>query len=212
MPFLPQPVTTWPSLRAVPALYPDARNRPNRFPLLYQHGRMFPLPQPLNVEGRLAILAVGSNAYPRQLSDKLRGTAADLEGIPLLPALLRGFDAAFCPVVGRSGYVPLTLAARPGAVALTWLQYLTPAQLDLISRTEGSRYTLVQSPQLAAALTISSAAPRPQTVAAWWFDSLLQVDGATLWHDPYRRPLNRPIAPMSAVPNPVPDGWELIPR
>ncbi len=207
---------SWPSLARVPALYPDARNRVNRGPLLYRAGACFPLSGPLDTRGRLPLLAVGSNGYPRQLADKLRGSDADLQGAPIVPALLRGYDVAFCPVRSRKGYVPVTLAARAGGVCLSWLQWLTPEQLEIISASEGSRYSLVGGEQLAAATRISPRWRRPASVYAWWFDSLLICNDAPLWLDVYRPPhaQQRALDPDRAGQrvNPIPPGWRIAPR
>ena len=212
----PVHVRAWPSLSDVPRLYPDPRNRPNRSPLLYRAGKCFPLTSPTQTEGRIPLLAVGSNGYPRQLHDKLAGADADLQGIPLIPAILAGLDVAFCPVRARRGYVPVTLAARPGAVCLTWLQWLTPEQLNIISATEGPRYALVGGPPLAARVRIPSAWRPPESVYAWWFDSLLTRNGATVWLDIYRQQRDQQsglrIDNSESQQNPIPEGWHAVPR
>lgn len=208
----PSHVTSWPSLADVPALYPDARNRVNRGPYLYRAGKVWPLRAQFDTTSRIAVLAVGSNAYPRQLSDKLSGTPSDLRGIPTAPAILRNLDVAYCPVRSRKGYIPVTLASRPGAVCLTWLQWLTIDQLNIISATEGSRYSLVGGPSLVAALVISAQLPRPAAVFAWWFDTLLRLDGSPVWLDVYR-PADEPaVDRLEASPNVPPDDWIELPR
>ncbi len=208
----PQHVRTWPSLADVPLLYPDARNRANRGPCLYRAGKSWPLWTQPDTSGRIPVLAVGSNGYPRQLHDKLTGATADLQAVPTIPAILRDFDVAYCPIISRKGYVPVTLASRPGAVCLTWLQWLTPEQLNIISATEGSRYALVGSHELAQRLQLQPRIRRPKAVYAWWFDSLLQREGRTVWHHVYRRQAITAIDPSDAQHNPIPDGWRQIRR
>ena len=212
----PSHAATWPSLVDVPALYPDARNRANRGPLLYRAGKAWPLRSQPRTSGRIPVLAVGSNAYPRQLWDKLAGTAADLQGIPILPAILRDVDVAFCPIRSRKGYIPVTLAERPGAVCLTWLQWLTPEQLNLISATEGARYSLVGGAPLAAKTTLSTRWRPPETIFSWWFDSVLQQADSTLWLDVYRQQRGRQdglrLEDATSRPNPVPYDWRVVPR
>lgn len=209
-------VTTWPSLANVPALYPDARNRDNRGPLLYRAGRTWPLRSHPDTNGRLPLLAVGSNGYPRQLHDKLAGTEADLEGIPIVPGILRDFDVAFCPIRSRKGYIPVTLAERPGAVCLTWLQWLTPAQLNIVSATEGARYALAGGTALAERLTLSPRFRAPRAVYAWWFDSILEQDGSAVWLDVYRQQRSQQVGlrleDSTRRANPVPYDWRIIPR
>ena len=213
---MPGFVRTWPSLTDLPALYPDARNRQNRGPLLYQAGRVWPLTRPLDLSGRLALLAVGSNSYPRQLLDKFADDPAypetDLQGVPITASLVFGYDVAYCPVRSRKGYIPVTLAQRPGAVGLVWLQWLTEQQLDLISQTEGSRYALVGGAKLADRLELDPRLPRPQRVYAWWFDSVL-VDGeSVVWLDAanQRDLITQPSFPSRAQA--IPPGWETWPR
>ena len=209
-------VTTWPSLVDAPALYPDARNRDNRGPLLYRAGKTWPLRSQPDTAGRIPLLAVGSNGYPRQLDDKLSGTHADLQGIPILPAILRDLDVAYCPIRSRKGYIPVTLAERPGAVCLTWLQWLTPEQLNIISATEGSRYSLVGGAPLAAQATLSPRIRRPRAIYAWWFDSLLQQAGSTRWLDVFRQQRRQQTSleldDSASRSNAVPDGWQVFPR
>ena len=212
----PTMTSTWPSLSDAPALYPDARNRVNRGPLVYRAGKCFPLSGPFDAGNRAPLLAVGSNAYPRQLSDKLDGSEADLQGIPMVPTILRGFDVAFCPVRSRKGYVPVTLAARPGAVCLTWTQWLTRDQLNIISATEGSRYALVGSEELASAAQLPSYVNRPKRIYAWWFDALLACNNTALWLDVYHRPERQQngLDPRQSeqIANPIPHGWRIVAR
>lgn len=212
----PSIVNTWPSLSDLPALYPDARNRDNRGPLLYRAGKTWPLWSQPDTAGRIALLAVGSNGYPRQLRDKLSGTHADLQGIPILPAILRDLDVAYCPIRSRKGYIPVTLAERPGAVCLTWLQWLTPDQLNIISATEGSRYSLVGGAPLAERAMLSPRIRRPGAIYAWWFDSLLRRAGSTRWldvhHPPFSRRTDLELDDSASRRNPVPDGWQVVPR
>ena len=215
---MPRPTytRTWPPLTEVPGLYPDARNRANRGPQLYRAGKCFPLSRPIDTRGRVPVLAVGSNAYPRQLADKLDGTVADLQGIPLVPTILRGFDVAYCPVRSRKGYVPVTLASRPGAVCLTWLQWLTLDQLNLISASEGSRYALVGGESLADAALIPPHWRKPAVVFAWWFDALLCCDDSVQWLDVFRPPGRQQsglqIESADACPSPIPEDWRAISR
>ncbi|MCY3570967.1 MAG: hypothetical protein OXH19_06450 [Chloroflexi bacterium] len=208
----PSHLTTWPSLAELPSLYPDARNRINRGPYMYRAGKTWPLPSRVDTANRIAVLAVGSNAYPRQLSDKLSGTPADLQGIPTVPAILSDLDVAYCPVRSRNGYVPVTLTSRPGAVCLTWLQWLTLEQLNLISSTEGSRYALVGGSSLAQSAIIPAHLRRPAAIYAWWFDSLLRRDGFTVWLDVYRRGIEPDLDRLESKENELPSDWIEVPR
>ena len=174
---------------------------------------------------RTALLAVGSNAYPRQLFDKFAGQPCAEHRIITVPVRLAGCGVAFCPLLSRRGYVPVTPARRARHVERTWLQWLTDAQLARVRETEGPRYALVGGAPLAAALTLPDGLTPPSTVYAWWFDSVLRDgeggDGEPLWFDPQDpdaegRALER-VRSMSAsrleaasAPNPVPTGWRRL--
>ena len=174
---------------------------------------------------RTALLAVGSNAYPRQLFDKFADQPCAEHGIITVPVQLAGCGVAFCPLLSRRGYVPVTPARRAGHVERTWLQWLTDAQLARVRETEGPRYALVGGAPLAAALTLPDGLPPPSAVYAWWFDSVLLGgdggDGEPLWFDPQDadaegRALERvramPASRLEAAraPNPVPTGWRRL--
>lgn len=203
---------TWPSLVDLPDLYPDARNRDNRAPLIYRAGRVFALRRPPNLRGRVPLLAVGSNSYPRQLSDKFAADPADLEGVPMTATLLLDHDVAYCPIRSRKGYAPVTLAERPGAVCLTWLQWLTPRQLNLISRSEGPRYALVGGAALARSLKFAASLPPQARVYAWWFDSVLIADGTVAWMSALGQREVRRIDPRAGRSQTPPTGWQIVPR
>ena len=187
-----------PSLSDRPDRYPDARPPAQRAPFAYRSARYQHLREPLSADDldiwhaasgfndRIPLLAVGSNAYPRQLADKFADHPdADAAGVLTVAATVRDHDTAFCPVIGRRGYVPVTLAARPGALSRTWLQWLTPRQLQIISDSEGRRYDLVGGETLAANVAIDPALPHPAAVYAWWFDSVLHDEANTpIWLDP----------------------------
>lgn len=78
-------------------------------------------------------VAYGSNASPSRLMDK----GLTDQGAILLPAVVRGWVAAF--EGRRTGYgaVPLTFVPSPGAVTHTWVLGLVPAALVHLDRTEG---------------------------------------------------------------------------
>ena len=171
---------------------------------------------------RTALLAVGSNAYPRQLFDKFAGQPCAEHRIITVPVQLAGCGVAFCPLLSRRGYVPVTPAQRAGRIERTWLQWLTDAQLARVRETEGPRYALVGGAPLAAALRLPDGLPPPLAVYAWWFDSVLLNGegggGEPLWFDQRDadaegRVLERVRAMQASrleivsAPNPVPAGW-----
>ena len=225
-----------PSLADRPERYPDARPAAERRPFLYAAGEAWTLDEDesgaavagwlrgrrarIGIADRVAVLAVGSNAYPRQLADKFEGTEADDQGIAVVRARARGLGIAFCPLLARKGYVPVTLAERPDAQLETWLQWLTPDQLQIISASEGGRYSLVGGEPLAARIQLHPRLPRPERAYAWWFDSVLaEVGGGDpVWLDPsdedqQARLITAASSPLSpSRPQPPPAGWEIVDR
>lgn len=229
-------VREWPSLPEQPALYPDARPPAQRTPFALVGAQLRELRGELDAAAldewlaargggfaeRTALLAVGSNAYPRQLFDKFAGLPCAEEGIITAPAVAAGVGIAFCPILSRKGYAPVTAALRAGHAERTWLQWLTAAQLARMRETEGPRYALVGGAALAALVTPAAGRPRPHAVYAWWFDSVLRGSqsegGGTVWLDPEDAAAEvRAMARLAAVPaadrraasapNPVPAGW-----
>ena len=229
-------VREWPSLPEQPALYPDARPPVERTPFALVGAQLRELRGELDGAAldewlaargggfaeRTALLAVGSNAYPRQLFDKFAGLPCAEEGIITAPAVAAGVGIAFCPILSRKGYAPVTPALRAGHAERTWLQWLTDAQLARVRETEGPRYALVGGAALAALVTPAAGLPRPDAVYAWWFDSVLRRSqsegGGTVWLDPEDAAAEaRAMARIAAIPaadrqtasapNPVPAGW-----
>ena len=225
-----------PSLADQPERYPDARPAAERRPFLYAAGEAWTLDEDesgaavagwlrgrrarIGIADRVAVLAVGSNAYPSQLADKFEGTDADDQGIAVVRAGARGLGVAFCPVLARKGYVPVTLAERADAQLETWLQWLTPDQLQIVSASEGGRYSLVGGEPLAARVQLHPRLPHPERAYAWWFDSVLaEADGGDpVWFDPADEgqqarliaAASRPSSPSR--PQSPPAGWEVVDR
>lgn len=225
-----------PSLADRPERYPDARPAAERRPFLYAAGEAWTLDEDesgaaiagwlrgrrarIGLSDRVAVLAVGSNAYPRQLADKFEDADADDQGIAVVRTRVRGLGTAFCPLLARKGYVPATLAERADAQLDTWLQWLTPDQLQIISASEGGRYSLVGGEPLAARIQLHPLLPHPERVYAWWFDSVLaeSEDGGPVWLDPSDEDQQtRLIAAASqpsipSLPQSPPTSWEVVDR
>ena len=196
---------TYVSLRARPCLYPDARLPAARRPYVLQGQWLLPLrvsaaavddgvvdtpawPQSLRawlqataaapMEARVPVLAVGSNAYPRQLVDKFALRRPRDATVVVEPCRLADAAVVFCPRLSQPGYVPVTLMPRPGVALQTWLQWLTADQLEIISATEGPRYALVECGETTVvAADGDRVVPR---VFGWLADQSLQLDGAPL--------------------------------
>lgn len=84
---------------------------------------------------RVAVLSLGSNSSPGQLSRKF----ADLAG-HILIAVIRGqlmnFDVGYSAHITRYGSIPAALAASPGTQVEIFINVLDPAQLEVMHRTE----------------------------------------------------------------------------
>lgn len=87
----------------------------------------------VDLAGRTAVVAYGSNAAPEVLGRKLAG---DPDPALLLRAALRGFDVVYSAHVSAYGAVPATLHRSPGTEIPVFVAYLTAAQLELIALTE----------------------------------------------------------------------------
>lgn len=86
-------------------------------------------------EGRLAVLAVGSNRAPEQLRRKFGAGAAAT--VPVQRARLADFDVVYSAHVTRYGAAPAMLQHHRGAeveIAVTWLD---AEQLAVMHATEG---------------------------------------------------------------------------
>lgn len=133
---------------------------------------------------RVPVLAVGSNGYPRQLLDKFSPAVPEDDSVVVLGCTLRDASIGYCASLSvLNGYVPVTLVHEPGATTHSWLQWLTPAQLRLIAKTEGTRYSLVECGRRAdgsAALTIHGVSGTPRFVYGWVFDARLQLTGEAI--------------------------------
>ena len=206
----PRDVSGWPSLQARPCRYPDPRPAEERRPYVYRGGCVLPLqrgrattpgglrvdsaegPQPLcdwlraldaaPLEERIPVLALGANAYPPQLREKLRGAPRPLQDdtVPVLGCVLRDAHIVFCAHLSRAGYIPVTARHRPGHAVAAWMQWFTAAQLPLIAATEGPRYRLVEIAQGGGALTLEGVATHPPRAYTWLHDALLDFGAGPL--------------------------------
>lgn len=89
---------------------------------------------PAKREGRTAVLAVGSNQSPEQLTRKF-GHIADWE-IPVQRCALADFDVVYSAHVARYGSVPAMLQASPGSTVTLFVNWLDDDQLSAMHETE----------------------------------------------------------------------------
>lgn len=84
-------------------------------------------------EGRFPILAVGANASPDRLAAKFDGD----DVIPVMRATINDFVIVFAGHFCGYGAIPATLYPCPGAHTRIWINWLTPAQRQIMHRSEG---------------------------------------------------------------------------
>lgn len=130
----------------------------------------------VDADGRVAVLAVGSNASPSQLRRKFPAELGLHDPIPVVRVAVAGLDAVYAARVARYGSIPATPFPAPGVTARLHVTLLTRDQLERMNRTEavGSAYDLVSVPDG----SVVSPAPVGDTV--WCYRSragALAVDG-----------------------------------
>ncbi len=88
------------------------------------------------VDGRIPVLAVGSNAAPEQLRHKF-GAAPGADGpIPVTAVAVNGLDSVYAAQVARYGAIPATVQRAPGVTAQLHVTWLTDEQLARMNVTE----------------------------------------------------------------------------
>jgi hypothetical protein len=100
-------------------------------------------PPPFSIEGRVPVLALGSNASPLQLRRKF----ADRKGhIPVSRAVLFDHVVVYSAHFTRYGSLPATLHRHPGAIAFVALTWLDAEQLRTMHDSEsvGVNYDYVE--------------------------------------------------------------------
>jgi hypothetical protein len=120
--------------------------------------RTLPVPPgEVDIDGRRALLAYGSNASPEALTRKL----AHLEPrpIPALRVALGGWDVVYSAHVTRYGSVPAAVVASPGTVANVHLLFPDDEQLAALAATEGQNYRLEQLADFSAEYEIGGEGP-----------------------------------------------------
>ena len=125
------------------------------------------------IDRRVPVLAIGSNAYPRQLRDKFQRQNEADDVVVTLGCTIPDARIAFAPTLSKAGYIPLTLRHAPGRRTHTWIQWLTAEQLSAIAKTEGDLYQLVECGDGGAVVTVHGVAARPPAVYAWVHSALL---------------------------------------
>jgi hypothetical protein len=106
---------------------------------LYRDGASAALVAPLDpalIEGRVPVIAHGSNRAPEQLHRKFGHLSGDASAIPVTRAWLAGYDVVYSAHVTRYGALSATLHAAPGTRVQVYVTWLTEAQLPRMHETE----------------------------------------------------------------------------
>ncbi|GAA2250906.1 hypothetical protein GCM10010145_18040 [Streptomyces ruber] len=120
--------------RAEPLTYPGAW--PTESGLL-SGDRLLPLPPGRRTyEDRVPVLAVGSNACPGQLRDKLDEFGIR-SPVPMVAARVTGVDTGVSAHVSLMGYVSAAPFASPGTVRELFVIWLDAGQLAVVDASEG---------------------------------------------------------------------------
>jgi hypothetical protein len=115
-----------------PLLYPGAWPRESGI----LHGdRLLPLDGPVD-EGRTPVLAVGSNANPGQLRDKM-GELGINSPVPMVRSRVTGIGVGVSAHVSRLGYVSASPFHAPSCVRELFVIWLDDEQLRVVDASEG---------------------------------------------------------------------------
>jgi hypothetical protein len=118
---------------------------------LWKHGKVLPRENfgEADTAGRIAVLAIGSNASPRQLNRKfLREPWMPEEGteceIAVAKVTVVGIDVVYAAHQAGYGSIPATVVDSPGTKVSLFITWLTTRQFERMNETErlGSRYFL----------------------------------------------------------------------
>ena len=102
------------------------------YDFVLDNGSTKPLQDRNNLEGRIPVLAIGSNRSPEQLLRKF----GDQEFLPVTCFKLCDYDVVYAAHLASYGSIPAVLARSPGTIidiAITWL---TKLQLKRMHETE----------------------------------------------------------------------------
>ena len=112
-----------------------ALNYPYSYPaydFVLDNGSAAPLQDRRSLEGRIPVLAIGSNRSPEQLLRKF----GDQDFLPVTCVKLCDYDVVYAAHIASYGAIPAVLARSPGTIvdiAITWLPKL---QLQRMHETE----------------------------------------------------------------------------
>ena len=112
-----------------------ALNYPYSYPaydFVLDKGSVAPLQDRNSLEGRVPVLAIGSNRSPEQLLRKF----SDEDFLPVTCAKLCDYDVVYAAHVASYGSIPAVLAPSPGTIVDIAITWLSKSQLKRMHETE----------------------------------------------------------------------------
>ena len=196
LPRSPSPMTASPPSRTSPARYPDARGSHQPVPLPPAPGRSAPAhPRPGAGARRRVGRRLRRPPHPRSLAAPGRlpahrrpppdpggrlqrlppPTRRQVPGPPRArrcrprPPLHpdRPPPRSSAPISPRTTTPPVTPQQAPGHTTHSWIQWLTPEQLEAVAATEGPAYTLLTASDPGRWLALDHVQSPPRRFAVW---------------------------------------------
>ena len=113
----------------------SALNYPQSYPaydFVLDNGSATPLQDRKSLEGRIPVLAIGSNRSPEQLLRKF----GDQDFLPVTCVKLCDYDVVYAAHIASYGSIPAVLARSPGTIVDIAITWLTKSQLQRMHETE----------------------------------------------------------------------------
>ena len=95
-------------------------------------GSVAPLEDKISLEGRIPVLAIGSNRSPEQLRRKF----GDQDFLPVTCVKLCGYDVVYAAHMASYGSIPAALRRSPGTIIDIGINWLSRIQLERMHETE----------------------------------------------------------------------------
>ena len=102
------------------------------YDFVLDNGSAAPLQDRKSHQGRIPVLAIGSNRSPEQLLRKF----GDQDVLPVTCAKLGDYDAVYAAHIASYGSIPAVLARSPGTIVDIAITWLTKLQLQRMHETE----------------------------------------------------------------------------
>ena len=102
------------------------------YDFVLDNGSTAPLQDRKSLEGRIPVLAIGSNRSPEQLLRKF----GDQDFLPVTCVKLCDYDVVYAAHIASYGSIPAVLARSPGTIVDIAITWLTKLQLQRMHETE----------------------------------------------------------------------------